>query len=87
MSALDPELRKLAVHLAEIHKRAKAFGIFTDDRELLGCPGCGLKEDVATNGILFTCRDSDLNHDTGLRFKRVNKYAFRCPDCGQIVKQ
>ena len=87
MSTLDPELHRLATELAAIQKRAKALGIFTDERELLHCPGCGLKEDVAINGILFTYREPDLGQDTGLRFRQLNQHTFRCPGCGQNVKE
>ena len=40
--------------LEEIKHRARALGIFTDDRELLACPVCGLLEDVAIMGLLIT---------------------------------
>ena len=85
MSPLDPQQRRLATELAAIQKRAKALGIFTNERELLHCPGGGLKEDVAATGILITYREPDLSHDTGLRFKQLNKHTFRCPACGQTV--
>ena len=87
MSLLDSRLRRLATELVAIHKRAKALGIFTNERELLHCPGCGLKEDVAINGILFTYREPALGQDTGLRFRQLNKHTFRCPGCGQNVKE
>lgn len=86
-SLIYPELRLLVTELAALHKRAKAQGIFANDRELLRCPGCGLKEDVTVNGTLITYREPDMGHDTGLRFKQMNKYAFRCPACGQCVKE
>ena len=87
MSPLDAKLRRLATELAAIQKRAKALGIFTNKRELLHCPGCGLKEDVTANGMLITYHEPDLSHDTGLRFKQLNKHTFRCPACGQNVKE
>ena len=87
ISPLDPELRRLATQLAAIRKRAKALGIFTNERELLQCSGCGLMEDVTASGILITCREPDLGHDTGLRFKQLNKQIFRCPACGENVKE
>ena len=86
-SLIDPELRLLVTELATLHIRAKAQGIFANDRELLCCPGCGLKEDGAINGTLITYREPDLGCDTGLRFKQLNKYAYRCPACGQCVKE
>ena len=87
MSPLDPELHRLATELAVIQKRTKALGIFTNERELLHCPGCCLKEDVAANGILITYREPYLGHDTGLRFRQLNKHTFRCPACGKSVKE
>jgi len=74
-------------HLAAVQKQAKALGLFTDDRELLECPHCGLMEDVAINGLLFTYRQSDLGQDTGLRFKKVKKQIFRCPSCKGLVTE
>ena len=87
MSALDPKLRKLVADLVALQKRAKALGVFTNDRELLECPHCGLMEDVAANGMLITCREPDLGLDTGLRFKPWGKRAFRCPSCGKKVME
>lgn len=87
MSPLDPELRRLVTELAAIKKRAKALGIFTHGRELLHCPGCGLKEDVAATGILITYREPNLGTGTGLRFKQLHKQTFRCPGCGQRVRE
>lgn len=87
MSPLDPELHRLATELAAIQKRAKSLGIFTNERELLHCPGCGLKEDVAANGILITYCEPDFGYDSGLRFKQLNKHTFRCPACGRNVKE
>lgn len=87
MSPLDPQQRRLATELAAIQKRAKALGIFTNERELLHCPACGLTEDVATDGMLFTYSEPDLCHDTGLRFRQLNKHTFSCPACGKNVKE
>lgn len=87
MSPLDPELRMLATELAPIQKCAKALGIFTNERELLRCPACGLQEDVAVDGILITCREPDLGKDTGLRFVPLGEQTFRCAGCGQSVRE
>lgn len=87
ISQLDPELCRLATQLAAIQKRAKGLGIFTNERELLQCSGCGLMEDVTASGILITCRQPDLGHDIGLRFKQLNKQTFRCPACGENVTE
>jgi len=43
---LTKEIRALAARLVEVHRQAKALGIFIHDRQLLNCPGCGLMVDV-----------------------------------------
>jgi hypothetical protein len=40
--------------LEQTKQQARALGIFTDDRELLECPSCGLLEDVTAEGLLVT---------------------------------
>jgi|GEM_PF-779651 len=70
-----------------IFRQAKALGIFTNDRELLECPACGLKEDVLITGRLATYRGNDFDTDTGLCFKDLGKGRFRCPSCKSIVKE
>ena len=87
MIPLDPDLHGIAAEIVALRKRAKALGMFTDDRELLVCPGCGLMEDVAANGVLITCREPDLGQDTGLRFEPLNDQTFRCPACAQRVRE
>jgi hypothetical protein len=87
MRPLDPSLRALAADLVALRVRAQALGLFTDDRELLICPGCGLMEDVAASGILITCREPDLGQDTGLRFEPLGEQTFRCPACGRKVNE
>lgn len=61
------------------------MGIFTDDRELLECPHCGLMEDVASSGLLITCNPDSLGVDTGKRFEELPSNRFRCPGCGEII--
>jgi hypothetical protein len=39
-------LTTLTRQLAQVKAQARALGIFTNDRELLECPNCGLLEDV-----------------------------------------
>ena len=87
MKRLKSELRRLAEELESLKRRAKALGVFTNDRELLDCPHCGLMEDVAVDGLLITCRAPDLGRDTGLRFRKLNAKCFRCPACGERVKE
>jgi hypothetical protein len=80
----DVSIHDLARQLVAVKKEAKRLGIFTEDRELLKCPGCGLMEDVAMGGMLLMCRRSSPGVDTGLRFSGIRNKArgFRCPVCG-----
>ncbi|HPQ70613.1 MAG TPA: hypothetical protein PKW95_15925 [bacterium] len=84
---LIPTLRKLAKQAANLQTEAKRLGLFTDDRELLTCPKCGLMEDVRIDGRLFTCCLDDPNSDTGLRFVEYDgsEGLFRCPACGTEI--
>lgn len=83
--SLEP-LRSVAARLVGLQKRAKALGVFANDRELLECPGCGLLEDVTSAGLLITCRAPALGEDTGLRFVPLADNIFRCPSCAQRVE-
>ena len=47
-------LTTLTRQLEQVKAQARALGIFTDDRELLECPNCGLLEDVTAKGLLVT---------------------------------
>jgi hypothetical protein len=62
------DLYKLAAELQALKKQAKALGMFTNDREFLECPSCGLKESVTFENTLYTYRDDAFDVDTGLRF-------------------
>lgn len=80
-------LHDLARHLVDVKQRAEALGIFTDDRELLECPNCGLLEDVTAKGLLVTYpKDSVDLKDCGLRFCPVDETRFACPKCGTSIK-
>lgn len=70
-----------------VKNQAKALGIFTNDRELIECPSCGLLEDVAFGGMLITYQkgSKDLK-DSGLRFIQADNTHFECPKCGARVK-
>lgn len=60
LSGLAQRIKPFAEDILRLQKQAKALGIFVNDRELLACPGCGLLEDVASNGSLMTySRESD----------------------------
>jgi hypothetical protein len=73
--------------LEQVKQQAKALGIFTDDRELLECPLCGLLEDVTAEGLLVTyVKDSVDLKDCGLRFRPVDETSFECPSCGTKLK-
>lgn len=73
--------------LEQVKQQARALGIFTNDRELLECPSCGLLEDVTIEGLLVTYpRSSRDMKDCGLRFIQVGEATFQCPSCGANVK-
>ncbi|OGR06512.1 MAG: hypothetical protein A2511_04030 [Deltaproteobacteria bacterium RIFOXYD12_FULL_50_9] len=77
------DLIAAARQLVAIKKKAQALGIFTNDRELLECPGCGLKEDVTFEGFLMTYfKNASLQEDSGLRFREIDESSYTCPVCG-----
>ncbi|KAF0192307.1 MAG: Uncharacterized protein FD165_932 [Gammaproteobacteria bacterium] len=81
------ELVELSRKLAKVKAQARVLGIFTNDRELLGCPNCGLLEDVTARGLLVTYpKDSADLKDCGLRFCPVDEIHFACPKCGTRIK-
>lgn len=81
------DLYKIAARLQALKKQARKLGLFTNDRELLKCPGCGLKEDLAFDGTLCTYRDDAFDVDTGLRFPEPDDDGVStCPGCGGKVK-
>jgi hypothetical protein len=73
--------------LEQAKQQARALGIFTNDRELLECPSCGLLEDVTAEGLLVTYPNtSEEVNDSGLRFIPADESSFACPSCGTKVK-
>ena len=85
--SVPQELVELSRKLAKVKAQARALGIFTDDRELLECPNCGLLEDVTAKGLLVTYpKDSVDLKDCGLRFHPVDETRFACPKCGTSIK-
>ena len=81
------ELVELSRKLAKVKAQARMLGIFTDDRELLECPNCGLLEDVTAKGLLVIYpKDSVDLKDCGLRFSPVDDTSFQCPSCGAKVQ-
>jgi hypothetical protein len=87
IAPLMHDLRQLAAAVVAVRAKARALGLFANDRELLECPGCGLMENVAIDGRLFTCRPETLDEDTELRFEEVSPNCFRCPACGAAVRE
>jgi len=74
---------ELVRQLEELKARARTLGMFTDDRELLRCPKCGLIEDVLCGGLLVTYHEEGDRKDTGLRFAESGtEGCFTCPECG-----
>ena len=86
MKPSDAKLHSLATRLADLQNRAKALGVFANDRELLECPRCGRQEDVTSTGLLIACRAAALGEDTGLRFVPLADNIFPCPSCAQRVE-
>ncbi len=85
-SALGSELAKVCEKLRELRAHAASLGLFTNDRELLTCPSCGLQEDVTIEGQLIT-HDSESRDvgDSGLRFSESQGGHFVCPRCDAHV--
>lgn len=84
--SLFAAIAPLARQIAAIRQQMHALGMFANDRELLDCPHCGLREDVLISGQLITCREPGFHQDTGLRFEELTTGTFRCPSCGQTVR-
>ena len=87
MDELIRKLRPLVAQIMALQAQASAIGLFANDRELLECPGCGLKEDVACDGRLITYRGTAFGEDLGLRFEELADPGFRCPTCSQLVHE
>lgn len=81
------DLRVLAAELVALRAKARALGLFANDRELLECPQCGLQEDVTFSGLLITSHPGSAGEDAGLRFKELSRDHFRCPACGATVRE
>jgi len=72
--------------LQEVMHRAQALGLFTEDREFLTCPSCGLWEDVTIDGLLVVYQKDDATHiDSGLRFREVDERHYVCPECETMI--
>lgn len=81
------DIRQMAKQIAALQAQGRAMGLFPNDRDLLECTGCGLMENVACGGRFFTCRPETLDDDTGLRFQEISDGVFRCPSCGEAVRE
>jgi len=85
--SLIDDLIPLVRELQRLKEQGKALGMFTDDRELLECPKCGLFEDVTAEGLLITYpKASKETKDCGLRFKPGDETTFECPSCRTRIK-
>lgn len=82
IAVIAPLAKQIAANQQQMH----ALGMLANDRELLDCPHCGLREDVLISGQLITYREPDFHQDTGLRFEKLTPGTFRCPSCGQTVR-
>ncbi len=87
VTPLAQGLYPLLEELAAWQTKARELGLFVNDRELLQCSSCGLMEDVASDGRLFTCRPEALGEDTGRRFAELSPNHFQCPACGAVIHQ
>ena len=87
MDELIRKLKPLVAQVTALQAQARAIGLFANDRELLECPRCGLKEDVTCDGRLITYRGTAFGEDLGLRFEELADQGFRCPTCRQIVRE
>jgi predicted RNA-binding Zn-ribbon protein involved in translation (DUF1610 family) len=87
VDALVDSIGAIARRLGDLQTQARALGIFTNDRDLLTCPKCGLIEDVLVDGRLVTYHEECNSEDTGLRFAESAPESgrFTCPECGSKV--
>jgi predicted RNA-binding Zn-ribbon protein involved in translation (DUF1610 family) len=85
--SLPAVIAPLARRIAAIREQMHALGMFANDRELLDCPNCGLREDVLISGVLITYREPAFHEDIGLRFEELTEGTFRCPSCGRTVRE
>ncbi len=77
-------LREISARLREVNEISKQYGIFLNDREIVHCAQCGLTEDIAFSGKLFTYYANDPEFkETGLQFIELenNSEYLQCPIC------
>jgi hypothetical protein len=81
-------LRELGARIHEVNEISKQHGIFLNDRELVSCTKCGLTEDIAFSGKLFTYYKDDPGFkETGFQFSSLDDNAayLKCPVCDAEV--
>ena len=84
--AIEADLAQVCAKLHELRAHASSLGLFTDDRQLLVCPSCGLQEDVTIEGMLITHDFESLDiSDSGLRFTERQDWHFSCPRCAADI--
>lgn len=83
-------LHEVGARFHELNEMANKHGIFLYDRETVSCPQCGLTEDIAFSGKLFTYYKDDLEFkETGFQFIPLdgNAECFKCPVCNIEASQ
>jgi hypothetical protein len=78
-------LEPLVANVEALREQARTLGMFAEERELLECSACGLREDVTVEGLLITYVGSARGKDSSLRFRETQDGAFVCPSCGGEV--
>jgi hypothetical protein len=78
--------KSLHREIARVHRLAQEAGLFLEDRDLLGCPRCGLLEDVGCYGVLMTYPAGQRPLDSGLRFAKDRRGRYVCPNCGAVAR-
>lgn len=85
-SLQESHFKALVAQFQALRQQGEALGLFMEDRDLLGCPSCGLQEDVAADGRLITHdRETPDAPDTWLRFTKLPDGQFACPRCHIVI--
>lgn len=84
---LYKDVKTAAAGLVKIQKKMEKAGVFSNDREILQCNKCGLKEDLTFEGMLITYFGEFDDDDTGMRFKKSKDgKCYICPNCDNKLK-
>lgn len=86
-ASLFAQLEPLAAEIEALRERARTLGLFSEDRALLECSVCGLREDVTAEGQLITYVGTERREDSGLRFDERRDGVFVCPSCRAEVAE